>query len=162
MVLVIFTILSWLFLMLFYVLPNKLPKIVNFLTYMGLSIIDINKWTLLYSKYHYLQLSKDKIYFFSFVLYRDIISSFILLMMVNVFFAAKNKTNKFGSLFISYILLLLFHQLLKHYKIVTYIKWNTYYEITLLFMMIFITLGVGYTFQRIYQAEEKRNENHNL
>lgn len=162
MVFVIFIILSWLFLMLFYVLPNKLPKIVNFLTYMGLSIIDINKWTLLYSKYHYLQLSKDKSYFLSFVLHRDIISSFILLIMVNVFFTSKNKMIKFGILFISYIMLLFFHQLLKHYKIVTFIKWNTYYEIILLLLMIFITLGIGYSFRRIYQAEEKRNENHYL
>lgn len=146
--------------MLFHLLPNKLPKIVNFLTYMGISIIDINKWTLLYAKYHYLQLSKNKIDFLSYILYRDIISSFIFLMMVNVFFTSKKRIVKFGNIAISYMMLLLFHLMLRHYKIVTYIKWNTYYEIIGLLMMIFIALGVGYIFRRIYRAEEKRNEKH--
>lgn len=162
MVLVIFTILSWLVLLVFYLLPNKMPPVINFLTYMGLSIIDINKWTLLYSKYHIFQLSKNKVDFLSFILHRDIVFSFILLIMVNIFFTSKNRIMKFGILLISYIMIYISHQLLIHFNIVTYLKWNTYYELLLLVMMIFITLGLGYIFRRIYKPKDNQNEKHYL
>jgi hypothetical protein len=162
MVLVIFTILSWLVLLVFYLLPKKMPPILNFLTYMGLSIIDINKWTLLYSKYHFFQLSKNKAEFLSYILHRDIVFSFILLIMVNLFLNSKTRIMKIGILLISFIMMFSSIQLLKYFKVVIFLKWNTYYEIILLLMMIFITLALGNLFRKIYRKEEKQNEKHYL
>lgn len=129
---------------------------------MGLSIIDINKWTLLYSKYHFFQLSTNKAAFLSYILHRDIVFSFILLIMVNLFFNIKNRIMKFGILLISYIMIFTSIQLLRNFKVITFLKWNTYNELLLLLAMIFITLGLGSLFRKIYKKKDTQNEKHYL
>lgn len=162
MTLVIFTAISWVIVIFFLLLPHRLPSLVNFLLYMGLSIIDINKCTLLYFKYHYFHVSKDKVHFLSYILHRDIMFSFSLLIMVNVFFTAKKMSLKVGIIAFTFILILFLNQLERFLHILTYIKWTMYHELVMISLIICLALAFGYFFQRISLTKDNCDEKHHL
>lgn len=156
-VLVIFSLIAWLSVSLFIFLPSKLTAVTNVLIYFVLAIIDINKLTIISYKYQLISISKDIPHFLSVILHRDVNLSFILLIMVNIFFTIKKIRVRINVLVITFIVLLTIHQLLRYFEVITYHKWSIFHDMVMIISLIFITIVTGYILIKIGSKESTQN-----
>ncbi|MDQ1912145.1 hypothetical protein RAC89_17300 [Paenibacillus sp. GD4] len=103
MELTIYTILSWYTLQLMMALPRKLPLAVNVLTYMILSIVDINKFTYCTHTLQFVRISHEIPKFLSVILHRDIIFTLSLLIFANVVLTARSAKIKWGMTLYTFV-----------------------------------------------------------
>jgi hypothetical protein len=152
MALVVFICLAWCSCFLF-IETKKLPLSANFLLYMALSIIDINKLTIISFKFKLFQTSEKIPLFLSLILYREFIFTITLLTFANIYLAANNRSIKIGITLCTVAFILLIAQSLRWFGIVKDIKWNSLYELITIVCLMAISLWFGQLFTKMARKE---------
>lgn len=157
MVLVIFSIIAWICVISFALLPHRIPTISNVLTYIFLSIVDINKLTFISMRMKLIHTSTDIPKFLALILHRDIIFSITLLIMLNLVTTSKSKLIRLMVILISFSVLFICGQLLRFHKVITYTGWSILHEIIMLISLIVFTLFVGFICMKLQKKEGTLN-----
>ncbi|MBP1964061.1 hypothetical protein [Paenibacillus aceris] len=143
MVLVIFLVIVWFSIHLFAALPNKLPLITNVLLYMILSIIDINRITIISNDLGWYQISTRVPQFLSVILHRDFTYCLTLLTFANVYLTASKRLTKVIISLYTFTFLFLCSKILRWTGAIIDLKWNFIYECITLLSMMFLAYWLG-------------------
>jgi hypothetical protein len=153
LILVICLLFVWFSILIFAFLPNKLSVITNVLLYMLLAIVDINKLTILSDTIGVFQLSKKVPEFLSMILHRDITFSLTLLTFANVYLTTLKRSTKIGISLYTLSYLMSTGQFLRFNGVLTYERWNIFYECLLFVSMMVLTYWIGRMLQHLQQKE---------
>lgn len=138
MIVVIALMLVWLSIHVLAALPCKLPLPVNVLLYMLLSIIVINKFTVLGFKYRMYEMSQEIPDFIATVLHRDFTFTLSLLIFANAFIGAKRRSSKLWISIATFSFIFITGQFLRMEEAITYKSWNLFYESILVVSLMVI------------------------
>lgn len=152
MELMLMCIIAWLTVAVFTFLPRKMSIAANILTYMMLAVVDINKISFLAFNFQYIEISSDTIRFISFLVYRDIIFSFLLLIAVNIWFAYKHKIVRFISVVCTLVLIYILREILAYFSIFSYRHVSYLFELLLDVVLLFITIVIAYVSHKITEG----------
>lgn len=156
MALTIFTIIAWLSVFCFACLPRKLPTRVNVLIYFGLSIIDINKFTLFSYRYQFYEISKEVPGFLAAVIHRDITFSMTMLAFANAFWCTSKTKWRILAAGCTFLFIFLTGQGLRVFKVLVYKNWGIPQEMLLIITIMVIALILGRAFQAMAAREEPK------
>lgn len=142
MVLVVSAVISWACVMLFFLMPQKLPPAANVVAYFLLSILDINKLSLLAFHFHYFKLGSELADFWAVVLHRDVALSFTLLIFMNaVHRAGRSRLLWVGTA--TYAFLLATSWIMQSFGAVEYGRWGWMLNAVLLLFLILAAWAAG-------------------
>ncbi|KRE46220.1 hypothetical protein ASG85_30250 [Paenibacillus sp. Soil724D2] len=153
MILVICLFFVWFSIFIFAFLPTKLSVITNVLLYMFLAVVDINKLTILSDTIGVFQLSKKVPEFLSMIIHRDFTFSLTLITFANVYLTTLKRSTKIGISLYTFSFLLGTSQFLRFHGVLTYKRWNIFYECLLLISLMIITYWFGRLLIHLMQRE---------
>ncbi|KAB2330644.1 hypothetical protein [Bacillus mesophilum] len=149
MELIIMCVIAWFTVAIFIFLPYKMSVAANILTYLMIAVVDINKISFLAYHYQCIKISSDTIRFISFIVYRDIIFSFLLLILVNIWFAYDHKWIRFLSAVSILGTISILRAVLSSLSIFTYEHWSYIQELIMDVVMLFLTVLIAYVSRKI-------------
>ena len=147
----------WLSLHVLAALPRKLPLQVNLVLYLALSVIVINKFTILSFKLKLFTYSTSVPDFLAAVVNRDFTMTLTLIAFANACVTA--TTPKWRWLAAAFFLLFLVAscQSLRRTGVVKDHHWNAYYDALLNVGMMAIAYGLARLFQHLWNREALRH-----
>ena len=162
MTLTLFSILAVLMILFFASIPRRLPASTNLLLYLGLSIIDINKVTILSFRFGLFRISKDIDHFLAFIIHRDIVFSLTLISFANLYLKATSLSQRIGIT--AYTLLFLFglHTSMRVFDILTYQRWGIVQELLQLSAMMAVAIVLGLIFHNMHRKDTANDEQYHL
>jgi hypothetical protein len=143
MVLVLFILFAWFCIHVHISLQHKLPLIANFLIYFAISIILINKLTLVGYNFGSFKISTDLPAYLSLILHNDFTIPFVLLTFANVFLTTSNAGKRWAITVYTFFIQLLLGRMLQEYGVLTYSGWNILSESGMIILVMAYTLVVG-------------------
>ncbi|MEW9110597.1 hypothetical protein ACQCT6_03935 [Cytobacillus gottheilii] len=159
MELLIMCVIAWLTVAIFTFLPYKMSVAANILNYLMIAVVDINKISFLAFHYQCIEISSDTIRFISFIVYRDIIFSFLLLILVNIWFAFHHKWIRFLAAVGTLGIIAILRVLLSSLSIFTYKHWSFIHELLMDVVMLLLTVLIAYMSRKITKGM-KTSEKH--
>lgn len=152
-------VIAWLTVAIFTFLPYKMSVAANILNYLMIAVVDINKISFLAFHYQCIEISSDTIRFISFIVYRDIIFSFLLLILVNIWFAFHHKWIRFLAAVGTLGIIAILRVLLSSLSIFTYKHWSFIHELLMDVVMLLLTVLIAYMSRKITKGM-KTSEKH--
>ncbi|WP_080848864.1 hypothetical protein [Cytobacillus gottheilii] len=153
-------VIAWLTVAIFTFLPRKMSAASNILTYLMIAVIDINKISFLAFHFQCIEISSDTIRFISFIVYRDIIFSFLLLIMVNIWFAYDHKWIRFLSAVITLGIISILRLLLSSMSVFMYKHWSYIHELLMDVVMLFLTILIAFISRKITKGMKTSGKHH--
>ncbi len=132
-------------------LPHKLPLQVNVLLYMTLSVIDINKFTLLSFTYRVFEIDLRVPAFLAAIVHRDFTFTLALLLYANAFLTARNRAGRTPATIGVFLFLLGNAQALRWTGVIRDVKWNLFYECLMIAALMGIALGLGAALRKLWE-----------
>jgi hypothetical protein len=140
MLLTIYLILAWFTLQVLLSLPRKLPVSANVLLYLAISIIDINKLTIISVKYHLIEINTKLPYFLTVIVHRDIIFTLSFLIFANVYTTSSSNGVKWFVMFFTFGFQLLTLSALRYFGAITLNGWNIYCDMITVSLLMLIAV----------------------
>ncbi|HZG55733.1 hypothetical protein [Paenibacillus sp.] len=136
-------------------LPRKLPLRTNIILYMALSIVIINKFTLLTYSYRLYTVSEHPVKFLAAVLQRDFTVTLGMLVFANAFFTETRLARRLGAAAGVLLLLVATGQVLLRLDVFQYRLWNIGYEVLTIAAMMAVTYGFAKGALALERKEER-------
>jgi hypothetical protein len=143
MVLACYVIVAWLSVMVLVCLPRKLSAVSNVLLYMTLSIVDINKFTLLTYRFRLIEVKRDAASYITTVIYRDVVFSFALMIFANIWLTAPKGRARALAAAAVFLYLFTVSLSLRWTHVYTYRKWGVPQEALMIGSLMVIVLWLG-------------------
>ncbi|MFC0560414.1 hypothetical protein [Halalkalibacter alkalisediminis] len=140
MVLSIYIMITWFTITSFALYARKLSILENLFIYIIVSMIVINKATLVSLNFGYVEITKDTVLYLCHLLSRNVVIPLTLLLFCNIFYIAKKQIIKYASIFITLTLLISLEYLAIYFGIYTYKNWSPFIELLSLLLYILLTL----------------------
>jgi hypothetical protein len=149
-------VIAWFSVLSFACLPRKMPAVASVLLYMGLAIIDINKFTIFSYRLKLYEISNEVPGFLSMVIFRDVTFSFAMLTFANAYLTAETKKIKIIATVCTFFFIFSTSQALRMFHVVTYKKWGIPQEIIIISTLMIISLLLGWLFKSMAAKEGQR------
>lgn len=153
MVVVIFTLFAWFCIKVLIGLPRKLPLVVNFLLFMAVDIVLINKLTISGFNLKLFVINTSIPHFIALILHNDFTIPFILLAFTNVFLTTRKTGVRIGISIYTFLLQILLGFELRWNHVLINIDWNFLKESIMIVLLMAYTLLWGRIFQRMASKE---------
>ncbi|MEQ6378615.1 hypothetical protein RZN25_17555 [Bacillaceae bacterium S4-13-56] len=157
MALTVFSLILWLTIFCFSLLPKKLSLLENSFVFFVLSVVIMNSFTIASLNLKWIESNKETEMFLVYILYRAIIYPVALLFLTNLIFMYETFSTKLVGAILVPIFILLVEISGEKLNVYTYKQWNNWYSITeiILFSLftLLITKFIRSLKQRMYQHE---------
>ncbi len=152
-VVVIFTLFAWFCVQVLINLPRKLPLVVNFLLFMAIEVVLINKLTISYNTLKLFKINTSIPHFIALILHNDFTVTFVLLAFANVFLTTPRTSVRIGISFYTFLFQILIGLALRWNHVIIDSDWNYFKESIMIIILMAYTLILGMTFQRMASKE---------
>lgn len=153
MVVVIFVLFAWFCIHVLILLSRKLPLVVNFLLFMAIEAVLINKLTISYYNLKLFKVNTSTPHFIALILHNDFTVTFVLLTFANVFLTTPKTGVRIGISSYTFLLQILLGFELRWNHVLTNINWNFLQESLMILILMAFTLFCGRIFQRMASKE---------
>jgi len=147
----------WLSLHVLAALPRKLPLQVNLVLYLALSVIVINKFTILGFKLKLYTYNTSVPDFLAAVVNRDFTMTLTLIAFANACIAAATPRGRWLAIAFFLAFLIAACQSLRWTGVVEDRHWNAYYDALLNMVMMTIAYGLARLFRHLWNKEALRH-----
>jgi len=135
-------------------LPRKLPMQTNALLFLAVSIVDINKFTIMAFTLRWFTISEEVPRFIAAVLHRDVTFTFGLLVFANAFLTESRRAPRLAAAAGVFLYLLATGQVLLQLGAIRYHQWNIGCEM----LLILADMAVAYVFAKAFLAIARKEE----
>lgn len=133
-----FSLIAWIVITLFALLPKKLPITVNLCVYFCTALLMTSAFTTLEINLNRIIPSQRLDFYFCHEFTRYIINPFILLLFTNIFLTNRSLALRFGAVLFTFAAIFLVHYSMVRFGIITFHNWALFYS-----MLIFIFFMVA-------------------
>jgi hypothetical protein len=126
-----YSLIAWIVVIGFALLPKKLPITDNLFVYFCSSIVVISAFTILGYNVNRFEYSERLDFFFCREFGRYLIYPFLLLLFTNVFFLARNTLLRWGTTLFTYVALCIVHYSYHLIGDIKFVEWNLFYSMLL-------------------------------
>ncbi|TFE24717.1 hypothetical protein E2980_15360 [Cohnella luojiensis] len=153
MVVVIFILFAWFCIQVLIGLLRKLPLVVNFLLFMAIEVVLINKLTISYNNLKLFKINTSLPLFIALILHNDFTVTFVLLAFANVFLTTPKTSVCIGISIYTFLFQILIGFALRWNHVLIDKDWNFFKESMMIIILMVYTLLLGRIFQRMASKE---------
>lgn len=158
MVLFLFTLLSWIFIIIFFTIDKSLSRIKNMILFLCFNIIIINLFTVLILNLKLIQNNTKPELYFCILLQRNVIIPFNLLIYVNSANSSKKYKGSIAGVCI-FSTLVSIEMLLKWLGIKIYTGWSVFATANMLIILIIVSNLLAKLLIRVLEGRSKHGCN---
>lgn len=149
MILSVFSLISWIVICLFVLIPKGMSLVENIIVYLLLCMCSTMSGTLLTLNFNLLKTSDQLHVFFCYWMIRTITFPLAILGGINLFFYFKSKHMKALALILSLALALSIEMLSHKEGVVIFTGWNSFYFLILEFFVLILNLYTARLLRKI-------------
>lgn len=151
-------ILTWVVLLFLYYSKKTLSFLQNIIIFMLLTIILRNYTTIVTLELKLIKNSLDNLLFVVFLIKREIIFPYLVLIFINYYLLSKSLLQKSITFIVCLGFMNILDFLAVHYHVINYIQWNLFYSFLVDIALLFCGLILARVVSTLINRGESKNE----